>query len=522
MPALLDDAAVAHDEDEVRLADGGQAVGDQERRAVAQQVVDGVLDKLLRLRVDGGRRLVEHEDARIGQHGARKGDQLLFARGQAVAALADVAVPALFELGRDLIGRNGPRRCLDLGVRGVQTAVADVLADRAGEQVRILQHIADVRVQPQLAALAVVPAVDEDLAGGRLKKAAGEVHKRALARAGLADDGDGRSGGDFQREVRQHVLAAVRVAERDVAELDVAAQRLPVFALGVEGIAVAGDDLRRVGDLRLFVQQARHALNGGLQRDEFCDVRGRHLDRLENADGVGREGRERGDLQHLLLHHIAAAQQHDGHGRRGAEQHEGDIHGVQPRGTDAAVVHLLCQRTERGRVLLLDAEGLRRLRAGDALVERAGDAGVQLADAAVPVQDAILKIAREDGDDRHDDDNDKGELPVEQQHRGERAEHIEHGPEDIRQVPRDHGGDARGVAHDAAEQIAHRRDVIERERQRLQVREEVRAHVAPGAHLDLHGVARKGHNGQGLQQDDAEIAQRVGQQARQRPGLDII
>ena len=29
-------------------------------------------------------------------------------------------------------------------------------------------------------------------------------------------------------------------------------------------------------------------------------------------------------------------------------------------------------------------------------------------------------------------------------------------------------------------------------------------------------------NGQGLQQDDAEIAQRVGQQARQRPGLDII
>lgn len=54
--------------------------------------------KKFRLRVDGGRRLVEHEDARIGQHGARKGDQLLFARGQAVAALANVAVPALFEL----------------------------------------------------------------------------------------------------------------------------------------------------------------------------------------------------------------------------------------------------------------------------------------------------------------------------------------------------------------------------------------------------------------------------------------
>ena len=53
VPALLDDAAVAHDEDEVRLADGGQAVGDQERRAVAQQVVDGVLDITLAVRAAG-------------------------------------------------------------------------------------------------------------------------------------------------------------------------------------------------------------------------------------------------------------------------------------------------------------------------------------------------------------------------------------------------------------------------------------------------------------------------------------
>ncbi len=72
--------------------------GNEEGGAVPEEVVDGVLDQLLRLGVDGGRRLIEHEDARVRQHGARKGDQLLPARGKKVAALPDIAVPAIFQL----------------------------------------------------------------------------------------------------------------------------------------------------------------------------------------------------------------------------------------------------------------------------------------------------------------------------------------------------------------------------------------------------------------------------------------
>jgi hypothetical protein len=61
-PAALRDAAVLHDEDLVRAADGRQAVGDDDRRAAAQQPVERALDQDLRRPVDVRRRLVEDQD----------------------------------------------------------------------------------------------------------------------------------------------------------------------------------------------------------------------------------------------------------------------------------------------------------------------------------------------------------------------------------------------------------------------------------------------------------------------------
>lgn len=68
--------------------------------AALHQVLDGVLDQVLGDGVDGAGGLVQDEDARVREHRARKGDQLLAAGGEQVAALADVAVVAVFELGR--------------------------------------------------------------------------------------------------------------------------------------------------------------------------------------------------------------------------------------------------------------------------------------------------------------------------------------------------------------------------------------------------------------------------------------
>ena len=198
---LLNYLAVLHHQDQVRAPYGREPVRYEKARAVLQDVLDGVLNELLRLRVDGARRLVQHEDARVRQHRPGKGHQLLLARRELVAALAHVRLPAVFQLCRNEVRRHRLRRRLDLLVRRVQPAVPYVLTQRARKQVRALQHVADARVQPQLAPLPVVHAVYQYLPGRRLEKAAGQVHKRRFPRARLAHYRHRRPRRDLEVEV---------------------------------------------------------------------------------------------------------------------------------------------------------------------------------------------------------------------------------------------------------------------------------------------------------------------------------
>ena len=86
-----------------------------------------------------------------------------------------------------------------------------------------LEDEADLAVaERRLLALAQpedVDAVEQHRAAGRLVERAEDVQQRALADAGLSDDGDRLAGGDLEVEVDQHVDApAVAVAfDRPVA-----------------------------------------------------------------------------------------------------------------------------------------------------------------------------------------------------------------------------------------------------------------------------------------------------------------
>ena len=106
MRAAFDDLAVVHDQNHVRTADGRQAVRDDERGAARHDLFDGVLNKPLGHGVDGAGRFVEHENARVGQKCAGKGQKLLFARGERVAALADVGIIAVRQAGDDLVAKS--------------------------------------------------------------------------------------------------------------------------------------------------------------------------------------------------------------------------------------------------------------------------------------------------------------------------------------------------------------------------------------------------------------------------------
>ena len=56
------------------------------------------VDAPLRADVDRRRRLVEDEDPRVGEEGAREGDELALAERELEAALSDLRVVALGEL----------------------------------------------------------------------------------------------------------------------------------------------------------------------------------------------------------------------------------------------------------------------------------------------------------------------------------------------------------------------------------------------------------------------------------------
>ena len=94
-------------------------------RAAALQALE---DPRLRLRVDGGERVVEDEDGRVRQESARERRALLLAAGERDAALAHDRVEALREprdVGREPRGVNG---ALDLRARGVRPRERDVAA----------------------------------------------------------------------------------------------------------------------------------------------------------------------------------------------------------------------------------------------------------------------------------------------------------------------------------------------------------------------------------------------------------
>src|SRR6185369_384524 len=105
--APLDDAAVVNDDDQVGVADGAEAMGDDEAGAPTHEGAEGLLDEVLALGVEVAGCLIENQNARVGKKSAGDGDALLLAAGKADSALPDKGVVAAFELLDEAIGVGG-------------------------------------------------------------------------------------------------------------------------------------------------------------------------------------------------------------------------------------------------------------------------------------------------------------------------------------------------------------------------------------------------------------------------------
>src|ERR1700722_2111393 len=223
MAPVLDQAAALDGDDAIGKPQRRQPMGNDKHRPAAGDLGHVLLNDPLTLVVERARRLVEDQDARIGNQRAGDGEALTLACGQAAAAIAHDRVVAFGQFENEVVGPRKLRRSNDTLDRQRGIGQRNVVPDRAVEQHVFLKHDTDLATQPGRIDLREIDAVDQHTAALRDIEALDELGERALARAGRTDDADQLAGRNGQADVVQHFRPVDPVAEGDVFERDVAA-----------------------------------------------------------------------------------------------------------------------------------------------------------------------------------------------------------------------------------------------------------------------------------------------------------
>ncbi len=178
MMAGLDDPAVIEHENAVGADDARQPVRQNQRRAALRQPVEPPLDDRLVLGIDRRQRLVENENRRIAQQGAGDRQPLALAAGQVDAALADERAITLRQLPDEVMRVGVARRFFELGLARIRLAEAQILLDRAVEQIGVLMDHGDLAAQGFRIERAHIPAADPHHPRLRIEQAQQEARDR--------------------------------------------------------------------------------------------------------------------------------------------------------------------------------------------------------------------------------------------------------------------------------------------------------------------------------------------------------
>src|SRR5450432_2073136 len=281
MIAVLDDSAAVDYQNSVGGFDGRETMRDHEADAIFQDAIDGGLDRALGLRIDGAGGFVHDENLWIGDDRASQRDQLFLAGGKLIAAFADGGVVAVFHRLDEIIRIGEFRGAGDFVVGCAEPAVTNILAHRAAEKMRLLQHHAEIRLQPLQRALAIIDTVDENLAAGRFVESTGEPDNGRLSAAGGADECDRLAGVNAQVEIAEHGLPGF-ISEADVAKFDRVNFRIITVDRDRSGrwrmmTRNFFDHSRRIFDFQIGIEQTLHAFSGGLGALDLRDGVGQFL-----------------------------------------------------------------------------------------------------------------------------------------------------------------------------------------------------------------------------------------------------
>ena len=208
-------------------------VGEQHRRgrcATTSAVVSASTSRSaastsgLRVHVERGQRVVQHEEAGPADHRPGQREALPLAAGQAQALLADLGVGAVRQRVHEVRPGATSRRAGSssrLVRRPLSAPISTFSADARGEERRLLEGHGHPGAQLGTGERRDVLPVQRDPAGRHLVQPRNERGQRRLAAAGRPDEGHGLAGPDVQIDAVQYGRGAggrVGVAEPDALE----------------------------------------------------------------------------------------------------------------------------------------------------------------------------------------------------------------------------------------------------------------------------------------------------------------
>src|SRR4030095_11804590 len=112
---------------------------DEEGSAVTQQRGQAGLHEAFGLGVNAGSGFVEDEQARIGEQGPYKTEQLALAVTEQAAALTHIGIIAVGEAHDEIVRPNGLCRGYDSRIASGRVAIAQIVTHSATEKKRFLQ-----------------------------------------------------------------------------------------------------------------------------------------------------------------------------------------------------------------------------------------------------------------------------------------------------------------------------------------------------------------------------------------------
>ena len=129
--------------DLVRVLDGGEPVGDDQKRFPPGKRHNGALDFVLILGISEGGRLVQNHNGGVLQNGAGDGDALTLPAGELLARVSGRRIPAMLQPADKFfaLGRLSSRQ--HLLVRGPRTPQPDVLFQGAVKEEVVLRDETD-------------------------------------------------------------------------------------------------------------------------------------------------------------------------------------------------------------------------------------------------------------------------------------------------------------------------------------------------------------------------------------------